>query len=100
MADAMLKERVKKMTPLQIKMMLHFYAELEPYAGPELNSLEWNQSLNSLLEWQLITPTNQVTDRGKAYVEILMDVKLPKKRCVWLGPCGDPLRETKYDPPC
>ncbi len=81
------------MTPLQIQMMLHYYAIAEPYAcrQPEhANSEAVHQQRHSLICDELLetdpgSPSSfRVTERGLAYVKALKDMPLPIKK--WVMP--------------
>lgn len=81
------------MTPLQIRMMLHYYAIAEPYAaddprhGHSAAVFEQRQSLvdASLIETDEHSGSGyKATDRGVAYVEALCALPLPIKK--WVMP--------------
>lgn len=81
------------MTPLQIFMMLHYYAIAEPYAlrHPEhAESPAVREQRVLLISDGLLSREHgdvrgyRVTERGKAYVETLMAVQVPI--CKWVQP--------------
>jgi hypothetical protein len=81
------------MTPLQIRMMLHYYAISAPYAvdNPQhADSLAVREQRQRLINDELIEPDEtsgsgfRATDRGDAYVEALCAMPLPIKK--WVMP--------------
>jgi hypothetical protein len=81
------------MTPLQIQMMLHYYAIAEPYAcrQPEhAHSGATKDQRLQLIAWDLLefTPDKPSsytpTEKGVAYVQALCDMPLPIKK--WVMP--------------
>jgi hypothetical protein len=81
------------MTPLQIQMMLHYYALVGPYAGddyrhansPAVLSQRTELMVLGLLDTDGSRPSGYcVTDRGRAYVLALCDMPLPVK--TWVMP--------------
>lgn len=76
------------MSPLEIKMMLHFYAIGEPYKGPEAGSEAFNDAVAWFEESDLITDAQhgyQTTERGDAFVRALCETPLPIKKWVMPG---------------
>lgn len=82
------------MTPLQIKMMLHYYAIAEPYSefdSAHASSPAVVEQRAALVCAELLVPDEespslyQVTDRGRAYVEALQQVPMPIKKWVMPG---------------
>lgn len=74
------------MTPLQIRMLLHYYAIAEPYAIHEVdhaNSPAVREQLQHLINWGFLTtdlsnPSGYtVTDKGLVYVEAICNIPLP-----------------------
>ena len=74
------------MTPLQIQMMLHYYAQSTPYAHNEPDHahspavIEQRDALIDvgLLETWIHTEAGyRCTERGKAYVDFLCATELP-----------------------
>lgn len=82
------------MTPLQIVMMLHYYAIAEPYAmrQPEhATSPAVKEQRMALLHSDMLELDNSpsgyaVTPRGLAYIEALLEVPLPIKKEIWVIP--------------
>lgn len=81
------------MTPLQIVMMLHYYAIAEPYAYRDpchANSEAVRKQRDRLVSFELIEPDPnsrsgyRATERGVAYVEALERTPLPIKK--WVMP--------------
>jgi hypothetical protein len=81
------------MTPLQITMMLHYYAIAEPYAlrQPEhADSPAVREQRIVLIGDDLLTREHddvrgyRVTERGQAYIDALMAMPLPV--CKWTIP--------------
>lgn len=81
------------MTPLQLQMMLHYYAIAEPYAcrqsdhanSPEVMRQREELIVDKLIEVVLTSFSGyQCTARGKAYVEMLCAMPLPV--CKWVAP--------------
>jgi hypothetical protein len=81
------------MTPLQITMMLHYYAIAAPYAQHEPEhaiSPAVRSQTQDLADAGLIEPSStsgsgwRSTDKGKAYVEMLCDLPVPV--CKWVQP--------------
>lgn len=77
------------MTPLQINMLLHYYAIAEPYAVREqehANSPAVHEQRHILVNWGLIkvditNPSGfSVTDKGLVYVEAICNIPLPVMR--------------------
>lgn len=82
------------MTPLQIQMMLHYYARPSPYAAHEpehASSQAVAQQRLRLLSDELlyVDPTSgagyALTDRGRAYISALTAMPLPIKKWVMPG---------------
>ena len=74
------------MTPLQIQMMLHYYAQSTPYARNEpahAQSPAVIKQRNALINvgllktWIHTEAGYRCTERGKAYVEFLRAMELP-----------------------
>ena len=86
------------MTPLQVRMMLHFYTTPVPYAQenpPHANSQAVIDQRACLHHHGLIEAANnfdgspgwRCTDRGKAYIEAVCAVQVPI--CKWVQPDDD-----------
>lgn len=81
------------MTPLQIQMMLHYYAICEPYAADRpahAGSLavisQRDQLCNiGMLQSEVSDSGFSVTEKGRAYVEAVCAVQIPV--CKWVQPC-------------
>lgn len=73
------------MTPLHIKLLLHYYAIGTRWETPSPAASDYTQDL---LNWGLIEASETsgsgyvATDRGKAHIEGLMRLSLPK----WVSP--------------
>lgn len=85
------------MTPLQIKMMLHYYCSPTPYAKYEPHHAHseavFDQRAN-LMDEGLLVPVDsamasyECTEKGKAYVSALCAMPLPIAK--WVIPeCGE-----------
>ena len=83
------------MTPLQIKMMLHYYACTNPYAEHEpfhakapavVEQREWLVADGLLKVEPSIDATFVITERGRAYVDFLCGMPLPISK--WIMPEG------------
>lgn len=81
------------MTPLHIRMMLHYYAIATPYAehdpfhASSIAVAEYRGHLiqSGLIEEDLKSPSGyRSTARGRAYVEALCDMPLPIQK--WVMP--------------
>jgi hypothetical protein len=85
------------MTPLQMQMMIHYYARLTPYAEHEpdhANSLAVRDQRQQLVACGLLVQKTDetgwdgtsycVTDKGRAYVNHLREVQIPV--AVWVQP--------------
>lgn len=81
------------MTPLQLTMMLHYYAIAEPYSANDwqhANSRAVNEQRQILINDDLIEADEtsgsgfRATDRGIAFVEALCATPLPVKK--WVMP--------------
>lgn len=79
------------MTPLQIKMMLHYYTSADPYAkddpwhaSSDAVSLQRTMLVRDGLLGNACGTDWVVTDRGRAYVEALCNMPLPVKK--WVMP--------------
>lgn len=81
------------MTPLQLTMMLHYYAIAEPYAlrQPEhAGSAAVRDQRHELVMLELLRPVcgnasgYEVTDKGRAFVDALKSTPLPV--CKWIIP--------------
>lgn len=77
------------MTPLQIKMMLHYYTSTEPYSARDLihaNSQSVYEQRDELIKWELLTykfnSAYEVTEKGKFYIEYLLSVPVPSIKYV------------------
>jgi hypothetical protein len=80
------------MTPFEIEVLLHYYAKAGDYVLPnEKLRFAWHDNEHRLISLQLLQTINThmtkyaITDRGRAYVEGLMQVPLPE-RSVWTIP--------------
>ncbi len=80
------------MTPLQLQMMLWYYARPTPYAFNEpehAKSVAVKQQRGQLVAWLLLEATLEadvykVTDRGEVYVQALKATPLPVQK--WVMP--------------
>jgi hypothetical protein len=73
------------MTPLEIKLMLHFYAVAEPYNGPEAGRAVYAEIVTYFMSLGLIEPCkhgHHTTEGGVVYVKALMAVPLPVQQWV------------------
>ena len=83
------------MTPLQLKMLLHYYTCAERYGKhePEHAKPEIRDQHQGLIVWELLSPCRsnesgyQITARGSAFIEAL--IKTPLPICKWIIP-NDP----------
>lgn len=67
------------MTPLQIKMMLHFHCSSAPYpdwCGPASEAMEWFRA-EGLVQEPVNLDHVKLTARGEAYVRFLTTLPLP-----------------------
>lgn len=81
------------MTPLQIQMMLHYYAIARPYAvsdpdharSPAVLAQRCELMSRGLIAEVLAEPSGfQVTNKGRAYIDALLAVRDPV--CKWVQP--------------
>lgn len=79
------------MTPLQIKMMLHYYAIAEPYSARDLchaNSSAVHEQREFLVNCGMLRINDssdsgyEVTDKGQFYIEYLLSVPVPSTKFV------------------
>lgn len=79
------------MSPLQIKIILHYCAVPAMYDGPELGSSAFMEYLGWFIDSGMIRCIDdnpgarahyEVTPKGLAYVQALMDI--PEPECVWV----------------
>lgn len=83
------------MTPLQIKMMLHYFCCAGPYAEKDQHHATSDAVLlqrTQLIAEGMLSPTRcqsgfHVTERGRVYVEALQAVPLPINK--WVMPGGE-----------
>lgn len=85
------------LTPLHLKLLLHAYSRCEPWPYNGGCALEYEQHLVSLGLVQLASHTEhasyyECTAKGKAHVEQLMNLPLPRQ--AWIGANGDVLLKT------
>lgn len=77
------------MSPMMIRVMLHFYAMREPYSGPD-SAKAANQAIAELCSYGLLKESPDTindyvaTDKGRVYVEALIAVPLPVQ--TWVIP--------------
>jgi hypothetical protein len=76
------------MTPLEIRIMLHYHVYLDDYEGPESNEI-LEQSLRFFVSNELLRkgdkdcqPQYLITAKGTAYVDQLRSVPVPVVRYV------------------
>ena len=78
------------MTPYELEVLLWYYARGEDHPH-EIAGRERTTALEQLLRLQMIAPDNSpliytVTERGKVYIEAIINTPLPEKR--WVMPEG------------
>jgi hypothetical protein len=79
------------MSPLQIHMLLHFFASPSAYTGPGANSRAYDAGVKFLLDADLIFADTdkgiyRATDRGHAHVMQLCHLPYPQHG--WFGVDG------------
>jgi hypothetical protein len=81
------------MTPIEIKILLHYYTMPGDYTGVGEGSVSHEQALDRFLQLGLLERSNEpgqqytATEGVKVYVEALMAVPLPERK--WVIPGSD-----------
>lgn len=76
------------MTPLQIDIMLHYYAMGDDYREGDFSapavkeSIDWLDDERMILRTLSGNPQYRITDKGRAYVDYLCSVPLPTVKYV------------------
>lgn len=83
------------MTPLQLAMLIHYAGVAEPYAKGDpdhANSPAVSNQRQELIRMELLVADHNphsgyaVTDRGKAHVKALCELRLPVRQIIWVTP--------------
>lgn len=78
------------MSPLKIEIMLHYYAFAGDFRDGSLDAPAVQSGLGEMVHFGLLVegvePHYSITERGRAYVEALKEVKLPIKETIWVQP--------------
>jgi len=74
------------MTPFEIEILLHYYAKAGDCAICLNDQVPWRSCRDTLIRSELLkwggpeaSPKYAITDRGRAYVEGLIQVPLPER---------------------
>lgn len=72
-----------KFTPLQISILLHHHVSPAPWPTP---SPAYNESVNMLRGYDLLTVQCTLTERGEAHIKQLLNLQPPKQ--AWVDAAG------------
>lgn len=82
------------MTPLELEILLHYYCKARDYRDGDFSFPAVREAIESFVRYEKLlvsTPCSDsayvITDRGKFYVDHLLNQPLPKQ--VWVIPEGE-----------
>ena len=83
------------MTPLQIDILLHYYARANDYLDGDFSAPAVRQAIDDFKSENMLEratgesgATYQITERARVYIEVLLSVPLPMQR--WVMPTVAP----------